>query len=127
MVHHAHFVINGPDLAICPGHRFVAPHLRREVLDRSIHQGPDTREGPNRRNTSMYNVTGIEVAGHVHRVGNSLAIVIPAKDARRAHLKEGDPVHAVLRVDVPPPFGLLKGKVKTDFNRRKEGLWRDRI
>ena len=75
----------------------------------------------------MYNVTEVEVAGQVHRVGNSLAIVIPAKDARRVHLKVGDPVHAVLRVDVPRPFGLLRGKAKTEFNRRKEGLWRDRI
>jgi hypothetical protein len=79
------------------------------------------------RNTLVYNVTEIEIAGQVHRVGNSLAIVIPAKDVRRAHLKEGDPVHAVLRSVVPPPLGLLKGKTKTGFRRRREGLWRDRV
>ena len=98
-----------------------------ELPDHAIGQCATLREGSNRRNTFVYNVTEVEVAGQVHRVGNSLAIVIPAKDARRAHLKEGDPVHAVLRVDVPPPLGLLKGKVKTDFNRRREGLWRDRV
>ena len=75
----------------------------------------------------MYNVAEVEVAGHVHRVGNSLAIIIPARDSHRAHLKEGDPVRAVITVDVPHPFGLLKGKVRSGFNRRKEGLWRDRI
>ena len=72
-------------------------------------------------------MTEVEAAGQVHRVGNSLAIVIPAKDARRVRLKEGDPVHAVLTVDVPAPFGLLKGKTKTKFDRKREGLWRERI
>ena len=67
------------------------------------------------------------MAGQVHRVGNSLAIMIPAKDARRAHLKEGDPVHAVLTVDIPSPVGLLKGRAKTAVDRKRVDFWRGRI
>ncbi|MCI4325634.1 MAG: hypothetical protein L3K00_07135 [Thermoplasmata archaeon] len=69
----------------------------------------------------------VEVVGPVRRMGNSLAVVIPSKTAKRAHLVEGVPVRVRLSVDVPPPFGLLKGIAKGSFDRRREGGWRDRI
>ena len=69
----------------------------------------------------------IEVVGPVRRMGNSLAVVIPSKEAKRAHIIEGIPVRARVSVEVPPPFGLLKGIAKGSFDRRKEGLWRDRL
>jgi antitoxin component of MazEF toxin-antitoxin module len=69
----------------------------------------------------------IEVVGPVRKMGNSLAVVIPSKDAKRAHITEGVPVRARVSVEVPRPFGLLKGVAKGSFDRKKEGLWRDRL
>jgi hypothetical protein len=69
----------------------------------------------------------IEVVGPIRRMGNSLAVVIPAKQAKRAHLTVGVPVRVRLSVDIPQPFGLLKGIAKGSFDRRKEGKWRDRL
>jgi hypothetical protein len=69
----------------------------------------------------------IEVVGPVRRMGNSLAVVIPSKEAKRAHITEGIPVRARVSVEVPRPFGLLKGIARGPFGRRKEGLWRDRL
>ena len=69
----------------------------------------------------------IEIVGPVRRMGNSLAVIIPSKDARRAQITEGVPVRARVSVQVPRPFGLLKGIARGSFNRRKEGGWRDRI
>ena len=69
----------------------------------------------------------IEVVGPVRRMGNSLAIVIPSKAAKRAHITEGIPVKARVSIEVPEPFGLLKGVAKGSFDRRKERLWRDRL
>ena len=68
----------------------------------------------------------VEIVDRVHLVGNSLAVLIPAKVARRAHLKEGDPVRAHLSIEVPSPFGLLRGKAAIPFDRKKGRLWRDR-
>jgi len=67
------------------------------------------------------------VVGPVRKMGNSLALVIPSKEAKRAHISEGVPVRARISVEVPAPFGLLKGIAKGSFDRRKEGEWRDRI
>lgn len=75
---------------------------------------------------TYYVTDEIEVVDRIHRVGNSLAILIPAKVARRAHLREGDPVRAHLSAELPSPYGLLRGKVSGPFIRKKEGLWRDR-
>lgn len=70
-----------------------------------------------------------EMTGKVRRVGNSLAVLIPADKARQAELEEGATVSLRLEKEVASPLGLLKGKVAYDgpFLRRKEGLWRDRI
>lgn len=68
-----------------------------------------------------------EVNGRVLRVGNSLAILVPSKEAKKSDLHEGDHVSITLRKSVVEPLGLLKGIYDGPFNRRKEGLWRDRI
>jgi hypothetical protein len=57
----------------------------------------------------MLYVTSIHLVASVKRVGNSLAIFIPADKARAAHIKEGDTVEADLEPQAPEPFGLLKG------------------
>ena len=69
----------------------------------------------------------VEVVGTVRKMGNSLAVIIPSKAAKRARIMEGIPVRAKLSVEVPEPFGLLSGLAKGSFDRRKEGLWRDRL
>jgi bifunctional DNA-binding transcriptional regulator/antitoxin component of YhaV-PrlF toxin-antitoxin module len=79
------------------------------------------------RKISEFNVTETTVAGRITRVGNSLAIFIPAETARRAGLGVGDRVEATLRSSVPEPFGLLRDIAKARFDRRKEGDWRDRV
>lgn len=69
----------------------------------------------------------VEVVGEVRRMGNSLAVIIPSKAAKRANIREGVPVRAKVSVEVPQPFGLLAGRAKGPFDRRKEALWRERI
>lgn len=69
----------------------------------------------------------VEVIGEVRKMGNSLAVIIPSKAAKRANIREGVPVRARVSVEVPEPFGLLAGLAKGSFSRRKEGLWRDRV
>ena len=64
-------------------------------------------------------MTGIEVHGKVRRVGNSLAVLIPAKQAREAGLHEGDPVTGTLQKDIPDVLGIVKGIVPYEpFSRR---------
>lgn len=75
----------------------------------------------------MYYMTEFEVVGPVRKVGNSLAVMIPARAARRAKIREGVPVRARVSVESVEPLGLLKGIAKGKFERKKEGLWRDRI
>jgi len=77
--------------------------------------------------TNSINVTELRVSGHIRRVGNGLALLIPLRDARRAGLSAGDPVDAVIQGGSPDAFGLLKDLPYRPFDRRKEGLWRDRI
>ena len=52
-------------------------------------------------------------------MGNSLALVIPSKDARRAHISEGVRSGRAFPSGTQP-FGLLKGVAKGSFDRRKE-------
>lgn len=69
---------------------------------------------------------GLHIHGTVRRVGNSLAVLIPAKDARRLGIKPGDQVDGELHTRSPPALGLLKGKVPYEpFSRRS--LDRDRV
>ena len=69
----------------------------------------------------------IEIVGPVRRLGNDLDVVIPPKDAKRARISEGVPVRPRISVEVPRPFGLLKGVATGSFDRRKEGAWSDRV
>lgn len=69
----------------------------------------------------------IRVTGRVKRVGNSMAFFIPAAQAKKAGIIEGQTVDATIRPKVPEVFGLLKDRPYIPFDRRKEGLWRDRI
>lgn len=68
----------------------------------------------------------LHIHGTVRRVGNSLAVVIPAGEARRAGLKAGDAVDADLRPKPQPTLGLLKGKVAYEPFSRRDGD-RDRV
>lgn len=71
----------------------------------------------------------IRVVGQVRQVGNSLAFFIPADDARKADLEEGETVDVRIHKDVSSPRGLLHetGLPYERFDRDEEGLWRDRI
>lgn len=69
----------------------------------------------------------LRLRARVRRVGNSIALIIPAKAAREAGLRAGDQVEASIQVRGPDPLGLLKDLPYEPFERRKEGLWRDRI
>jgi hypothetical protein len=77
--------------------------------------------------TSSINVRELRVSGHIRRVGNGLALLIPVREARRAGLSAGDLVDAIIQSGVPDAFGLLKDVPYRPFERSKEGLWRDRI
>ena len=69
----------------------------------------------------MYNVSegrGVHVVGEVKRVGNSLAVFIPAEDARRLDLKAGDKVGATIRRAPPRLLGLLKDLPYQPFTRK---------
>ena len=67
------------------------------------------------------------MVGPVRRIGNRLAVVIPSKDARRAHISEGVPVRARITVEASQPFGLLKNLADGAFDRQKDQQWRDRL
>ena len=72
-------------------------------------------------------MTELRVSGHIRRVGNGLALLIPVREARKAGLTAGDPVDAVIQSGIPDAFGLLKHLPYRPFERGKERLWRDRI
>lgn len=63
----------------------------------------------------------LHIHGTVRRVGNSLAVVIPAEDARRAGIKAGDAIDADLRPQPQPTLGLLKGKLAYEPFSRRDG------
>lgn len=69
----------------------------------------------------------VHVVARIKQVGNSLALFIPAAEARKAGLREGQPVDVRIRKEVPSPLGLLKDVEFQPFVRSKGGLWRDRI
>ena len=75
-----------------------------------------------------YNMVEVlRVVARVKKVGNSLAVFIPAADARRAGLEEGQLVEAHVRPHVEAPLGLLEDLPYAPFRRREEGTWRERI
>ncbi len=70
----------------------------------------------------------VHLHAKVRKVGNSLAILIPAATARKVGLHEGDDVDADLQkaqnTGLAAAFGLLKGKIPYEpFSR--EGLYDD--
>lgn len=69
----------------------------------------------------------LRVSGRVRRVGSALVLLIPVKDARNAGISAGDPVDAVIQNGVPDAYGLLKDLPYEPLDRRKGGLWRERI
>lgn len=64
----------------------------------------------------------------VKRVGNSLAIFIPAESARQANIREGDIVMADVTLDVLEPLGLWHrlGLTPISSSRRDDEMTRDR-
>ena len=66
---------------------------------------------------------GIHIHGKVRKVGNSLALLIPAAAARKAGLHEGDGVDAELRMTRPTALGLLADLPYEPFTR--DGLYDD--
>ena len=81
----------------------------------------------NPRKADSISVRELRVSGRIRRVGSSLALLIPTRDALKAGLSAGDPVDAVLRSGVADAFGLLKDLPYRPFERSMEGLWRDRV
>lgn len=79
----------------------------------------------NRRKTNLLNMPELRITARVKRVGNSLAIFIPAAEARRIGLHEDQAVDALLRTDVPHPLGLASDQRYEPF--RRGDMWRDRI
>jgi hypothetical protein len=69
----------------------------------------------------------LDLVGRIRKVGNSLALLIPAKEGRRAGLREGQTVRAHLEPELPEPLGLLADLPYEPFDRHREGLWRDRL
>ncbi len=67
------------------------------------------------------------MVGRITRVGNSLAVFIPAETVRRVGLAAGDRVEATLNSSNSDPFGLLSDVAPGPFHRRDEAGRRDRI
>jgi antitoxin component of MazEF toxin-antitoxin module len=67
----------------------------------------------------------VHLTAAVKKVGNSLAIFIPADKAREARIREGDVVEVDLEPQGPELLGMFKGM--KPFDRHKEDLWRDRF
>lgn len=73
-------------------------------------------------------MTKLGVRAPLRRVGNVLALFIPADATRKGHLQEGQVVDADIETEPGDLFGFLKGKVPyRPFRRSEEGLWRDRV
>lgn len=68
-----------------------------------------------------------KLIGRVTRVGNSLAVFIPAETVRKAGLAAGDRVQATLQSSIVDPFGLLSDLDTKPFVRHNEERKRDRI
>lgn len=69
----------------------------------------------------------LRVVTRVKKVGNSLAVFLPAADARAAGIEEGLLVEALVRPHAPQPVGLLHDLPYAPFRRAEEAAWRDRL
>jgi hypothetical protein len=72
-------------------------------------------------------MTRIHVRGTLRRVGRSLVLLIPAKEAHRARLMPGQTVHAEIETEPRPTLGLLKDTPYEEYKRSREGGDRDRL
>jgi len=63
-------------------------------------------------------VPEVRIVGEVKRVGNSLAVFIPAEDARRLGLQPGQKVAASFRRAPARLLGLLKDLPYQPFSRK---------
>lgn len=66
------------------------------------------------------------------RVGNSLTVIVPAKERKRAAIRDGQELDVTIRTERRNDFEALgfdqRAGVKSGrFRRRKENLWRDRL
>lgn len=72
----------------------------------------------------MHNIAAlmakIHVRGRIRRVGNSLALIIPSADARRARLRPGQEAAATIETTLPDPFGLMAHLKAGPFHREEE-------
>ena len=71
----------------------------------------------------------ILVNAQAKRVGNSLAVFLPAAKVREAGIKEGDNLTVRIELNSEEPLGLMKrmGFGFAPYSRREEGVWRDRV
>lgn len=69
----------------------------------------------------------LRIRGPLRRVGNVFAIFVSRSRAKTAGLHEGQTVEADIRVPTVEPLGLWKGTGHKPFDRRSEGIWRDRL
>lgn len=60
-------------------------------------------------NGTLYTSYRMHLTAPVKKVGNSLAIFIPADKARAAHIREGDIVDADVNPQEPHMLGMFKG------------------
>jgi hypothetical protein len=66
-----------------------------------------------------------DLVGELRRVGNSLALLIPARVGRKAGFRAGQKVRAHLEPEIPEPLGLLIGLKFGPFDRHEDNLWRE--
>jgi hypothetical protein len=65
-------------------------------------------------------MASIHVRSTLRRVGNSLAFLIPASDARRAGLVAGQPVEADIKSEPPEILGFLSSLPYEPFVREHD-------
>lgn len=76
--------------------------------------------------TYLYYVSEIRISSPARRLGNSLVVIIPAPEARRAGVREGTFLRGTLQPEGDELFGLLKDLPYEPFRRVHEDR-RDRI
>ena len=62
------------------------------------------------------------------RVGNSVGILIPAREAKEANIRPGAALEVTVRPAMDEIFGFARHlRHLGPYNRHKEGIWRDRF
>jgi antitoxin component of MazEF toxin-antitoxin module len=65
-------------------------------------------------------VSKIRLHGRIRRVGNSLALLIPAPEAKRGGVRAGQTVHADIEVEDDDALGFLADVYDGPFQRNQE-------